>query len=126
MVLVDTSVWVEHLRYSHDGLQLLLLEHEVMCHPFVIGELACGNLKNRDEIISLMKALPEASSLSVDEYLYFIDKHELYGRGIGLLDIHLLAAAMLEKVRLWTLDKRLNAVAASFDLNYSEVEKWGR
>ena len=118
MVLVDTSVWIDHLRNSQDHLQFLLRETEVVCHPFVIGELACGNLTNRAEILTLLKTLPMAPQLNFDEYLFFIDEHQLQGRGIGFVDVHLLASAALGQVKLWTNDKRLKSTAADLDLDY--------
>ena len=118
MVLVDTSVWIDHLRNSHDHLEFLLRETEVVCHPFVIGELACGNLTNRAEILPLLKTLPMVPQLDFDEYLFFIDEHQLQGRGIGFVDVHLLASAALGQVKLWTNDKRLKSTAAELDLDY--------
>lgn len=118
MVLVDTSVWIDHLRNSQNHLQFLLRETEVVCHPFVIGELACGNLTNRAEILTLLKTLPMAPQLDFDEYLFFIDGHQLQGSGIGFVDVHLLASAALGQVKLWTNDKRLKSTAADLDLDY--------
>ena len=111
MVLVDTSVWVDHLRRGNASLQARLLAEEVLCHPFVIGELACGSLRNRDEILSLLQALPPAVVADDAEALVFIERHRLMGLGIGLIDVHLLASALLSGARLWTLDKRLKAAA---------------
>jgi len=118
MVLVDTSVWIDHLRKSQDHLQFLLRETEVVCHPFVIGELACGNLTNRAEILTLLKTLPMVPQLNFDEYLFFIDEQQLQGRGIGFVDVHLLASAALGQVKLWTNDKRLKSTASDLDLDY--------
>ena len=108
MVLVDTSVWVEHLRSGAIGLEALLTAGHVVCHPFVIGELACGNLKNRPVILSLLQDLPSASQADEDEVVKFIEDHELMGKGLGYIDIHLLMSALLTGVPLWTLDKRLH------------------
>ena len=118
MILVDTSVWVNHLRKGESHLEKLLFDGEVICHTYIIGELACGNLKNREEIISLLQALPMASQIEFSEYLYFINKNQLYGRGIGFVDIHLLASSQLEQVPLWTVDKKLKTVAAKIGLIY--------
>ncbi|RLC01944.1 MAG: VapC toxin family PIN domain ribonuclease [Deltaproteobacteria bacterium] len=118
MILVDTSVWISHLRDGDRHLEKLLIGGEVICHPHVIGELACGNLKNRKEIISLLQALPMAPQIELSEYLYFIDQDQLSGRGIGFVDIHLLASARLAKTALWTLDKRLRTAASDLGLNY--------
>jgi predicted nucleic acid-binding protein len=108
MILVDTSVWIEHFRSGSVELETLLNEGAVACHPFIIGELACGNLKNRAEILSLLKELPMASCAEDDEVLQFINDHKLMGKGLGYIDIHLLMSAMLTRVPLWTLDKRLH------------------
>lgn len=108
MVLVDTSVWISHLRDGNKDLETLLIEEEVICHPFVIGELACGNIKNRDEILTLLQTLPTAKEATHDEVLQFIDKSKLHGKGMGYIDLHLLSSALLSEVTLWTLDKKLD------------------
>ena len=82
MVLVDTSIWVTHLRQGSRQLQKLLMDAEVICHPFIIGELACGNLKNRHEIIPLLRSLPIAATIEFDEFLFFIDRNHLMGKGV--------------------------------------------
>ena len=111
MVLVDTSVWISHFREGNKKLVTLLEEGRVMCHPFIIGELACGNIKNRKLILSLLEALPVAAQAEHDEIMLFIEQHKLMGNGLGYIDIHLLASALLTGVKLWTLDKRLKKVA---------------
>ena len=118
MVLVDTSVWVNHLRHGNRNLEKLLMDAEVMCHPFIIGELACGNLKNRNEIISLLQSLPKASTIDFDEFLFFIDTNQLMGKGVGFVDVHLLASAKLTGVKLWTADKRLRSAAHELKLEF--------
>ena len=118
MVLVDTSVWINHLREGDRHLEKLLVEGDVACHTHVIGELACGNLKNREEIISLLQALPLTPVVEFQEYLFFIEQHQLSGKDIGFVDIHLLASATLDQVPLWTADKRLEDAAAQLGLNY--------
>ena len=95
MVLVDTSIWVTHLRQGNRKLEKLLMDAEVMCHPFIIDELACGNLKNRNEIIALLQSLPMVPTIEFDEFLFFIDGNYLIGKGIGFVDVHLLASAQL-------------------------------
>ena len=120
MVLVDASVWVSHLRDGHEGLRALLDEGLVLCHPFVIGELACGNLINRMEIISLLRALPLTSVAAHDEVLAFIVARNLAGKGLGYVDVHLLAAAVVAGVPLWTLDKRLDKAALELQAGYRE------
>ncbi len=111
MVIVDTSIWVSHLRQGSRQLEKLLMDAEVMCHPFIIGELACGNLKNRNEIISLLQSLPMAPTIEFDEFLFFIDRNHLMGKGVGFVDVHLLASAQLTGIPLWTADKRLKSAA---------------
>ena len=120
MVLVDTSVWVSHLRETNDALVHLLNDAEVVCHPFVIGELACGNLKNRTAIISLLEALPTVYEAGHEEVLAFIESRKVMGKGLGYVDVHLLASALLTEVTLWTLDKRLDKVAEEFDCKYRQ------
>ena len=118
MVIVDTSIWVAHLRQGNRQLERLLLDAEVMCHPFIIGELACGNLKNRSEIISLLQSLPMAPMIEFDEFLFFIDRNHLMGKGVGLIDVHLLASAQLSGLPLWTTDKRLKSAADGLALTF--------
>jgi hypothetical protein len=112
MVLVDTTVWVVHLRRGEPELRDLLNKGEVVCHTFVIGELACGHLRSREQILSLLKALPIATLVESDEILFFIEERKLAGLGLGLIDIHLLASCLISRVKLWTLDKKLGGVAA--------------
>jgi len=118
MVLVDTSIWVTHLRQGSRQLEKLLMDAEVMCHPFIIGELACGNLENRNEIISLLQSLPMALTIEFDEFIFFIDSNHLMGKGIGFVDVHLLASAQLTGIPLWTADKRLKSAADHLELTF--------
>ena len=111
MVLVDTSVWVEHLRHGCLELESLLDEGEVLCHPFVIGELACGRLSRRAEILALLRSLPQAAIADLEEVLSFLDTHWLMGIGLGFIDVHLLASARLHQAPLWTLDRTLQRTA---------------
>jgi len=120
MVLVDTSVWVSHFRETHKGLVALLNRGQAVCHPFVVGELACGNLKNRTTVISLLEALPMAILVEHEEVLAFIKAHNLMGKGLGYIDVHLLAAALLSGVALWTLDKKLEKAAMELHCGYRE------
>jgi predicted nucleic acid-binding protein len=120
MILVDTSVWINHLRDNDEHLKQLLLKGSVMCHSHVIGELACGNIKNRKEILTFLKALPIAPLIEFNEYLYFVEKHQLNGIGIGFVDIHLLASSKLAQTKLWTADKRLNTTASKLGINYQK------
>ena len=117
MILVDTSVWVEHLRSASAILSALLEDGGVLGHPFVLGELALGNLRRRDDVLRVLRRLPQATSASHLEVLQFIDREALYGRGIGYVDAHLLAAARLTAgSKLWTRDRRLQAVAGQLGL----------
>lgn len=120
MILVDTSVWIDHLRKNDQHLQLLLLDGEVACHPLVVGELVCENLKNRKEIIDLLQALPIVPQIEFEEYLYFVEEHKLFGKGIGYIDIHLLASAKLSQTKIWTLDKRLKSTAIELGISYKK------
>lgn len=119
MILVDSSVWVDHLRTSEPALAELLNSAQVLIHPFVVGELACGNLRNRNAVLSLLQDLPTAPAATDEEVLFFIERHGLMGKGIGYIDAHLLAAVSLTGTgRLWTRDKRLRAVAAPMELAF--------
>ncbi len=111
MILVDTSIWIDHLRSGNSVLATLLQNEAVCTHNFVIGELACGNLSNRTEVLSLLQALPRLVSATDNETLFFIEQQNLMGRGIGYVDSHLLAAAVIRGIPLWTKDKRLMAIA---------------
>ncbi len=117
MILVDTSVWVDHLRAGDEELARRLTNIQVLSHPFVVGELACGNLRNRSEVLVLLGNLPQVTVATDAEVLFFIEQHRLIGRGIGYIDAHLLAAVSLASpARLWTRDKRLGSVAAELGL----------
>jgi len=117
MVLADTSVWIDHLRSTNAKLVRLLESFSVCCHPFVRGELACGNLAARSAVLDQLALLPQAVTPSDDEVLWFIERNDLMGRGIGIVDAHLLAAsALTQDVRLWTLDRRLEIVAETLGL----------
>ena len=121
MILVDTSVWVDHLRAGAPALAVVLEQGGVLMHPFVLGELACGNLKNRGEVLRLLGDLPAAPLATDPEALNYIEWRALMGRGIGYFDVHLLAlVALAGAARLWTRDKRLAAVAADLKLAYAE------
>jgi len=112
MVLVDTSVWVAHLRKGDIRLKSLLNDGLAVCHPFIVGELACGNLKNRAEVLSLLQTLPSAVRAEHEDVMSFIEKYHLMGKGLGYVDMHLLASAFLSNIPLWTLDKKLNQTAS--------------
>jgi len=118
MILVDTSVWIDHLRNAEPALVRLLEGGRVLAHPFVTGELALGSLRQRDVILGALQDLPQAVAARDDEVLRFIDQNALFGLGIGYVDVHLLAAVRLTPgVSLWTRDKRLRAVAERLRLS---------
>lgn len=122
MMLVDTSVWIDHLRQGDAKLMVALEAGEVWMHSFVVGELACGNLRSRVEVLSLLQALPSMPMCTDKEVLFVIDRHELMGRGIGFVDAHLLASAKLGGARLWTRDKRLHTIATELGLAHAETQ----
>jgi predicted nucleic acid-binding protein len=111
VILVDTSIWVNHLR-RHDAVLAAHLEAgEVLCHPYVIGEIGLGVLKQRREVLELLAALPSASMVSHDEAMTFVEQRRLAGLGVGWVDIHLAASAVVSRAKLWTADRRLANVA---------------
>ena len=116
MTLVDTSIWVNHLRQGNPSLESLLKENQVLTHPWVIGELACGMLKNRAEILALLQALPQAQFAEYDEALTFLESQKLFGLGLGWVDINLLASAQLTSCELWTADTALQKAASKLRL----------
>jgi predicted nucleic acid-binding protein len=119
MIIVDTSVWLDHLCTGDTHLAALLNGVQVYMHPFVLGELACSNLSDRKHVLALLKGLPSATVASPDEALYAIEENTLLGKGIGYVDAHLLASAKLSSdTRLWTRDNRLHQLALSLKLAY--------
>ncbi len=118
MVLVDTSVWVSHLRDGNAELANLLNDGRVLCHPLIVGELACGNLKDRAIILSFLQLLPMSIQAEHEEALSFIENNHLMGKGIGYVDVHLIASAVLMGVPIWTLDKKLAQVADGLQIKY--------
>lgn len=120
MVLVDTSVWVSHLREKNPKLEGLLNDGDVVSHPFIIGELACGNLKNRTEILTLLQALPMATQAEHEDVARFIENYQLMGKGLGYIDMHLLASALLSEVLIWTLDKKLEEVSTELGVSFKK------
>ncbi|MDW7760708.1 MAG: type II toxin-antitoxin system VapC family toxin [Acidobacteriota bacterium] len=116
MVLVDTSVWVAHFRDDLPSLRERLHKGDVVCHPMIIGELACGNFKNRKEILGLLAELHSAEVAGHDEVMALIETHRLMGKGLGYIDMHLLASALLSGCSLWTQDRKLSAAAESLDI----------
>lgn len=119
MILVDTSVWIDHFRTAERGLVAALEDESVLTHPFVIGELACGNLNNRVEVLDLIGRLPTPPIATDRESLEFIDQMKLNAKGIGYIDVHLLASTLLmPSARLWTKDRRLAACASALKIAY--------
>ena len=111
MILADTSVWIDHFRRGNPTLRAHLAKGRIVCHPFIVGELALGNLRNRSEILTHLKRLPQLPVASHDEVLAFVERRRLFGFGIGWIDVHLLAAVLLVGAKLWALDAQLARVA---------------
>lgn len=119
MVLVDTSVWVDHWRQANSGLSQLLRQNRVVLHPFVLGELTLGVIAARTETLQDLLSLFTPRVAEHDEVVQLIERTPLWGRGIGWVDAHLLASALLDNLRLWSLDRRLAQVAQDLDVAFS-------
>jgi len=119
VVLVDTSVWIAHFRRASDALQEMLVAGAVVCHPAVIGELACGTLKSRAATLDLLHELPRATDATDEEVLTFLEHHRLFGSGLGWTDVHLLAAAAVSGCEIWTLDRKLTDSARRLNLAHA-------
>jgi predicted nucleic acid-binding protein len=113
VTLIDTSVWIDHFRHGHAGLIELLQTGSVHTHPFVIGELACDNLRDRANVLALLTQLPQVPQATHEEVLTFFEMHRLMGKGLGLIDMHLLAAARLSGTALLTSDNKFKSAAES-------------
>jgi predicted nucleic acid-binding protein len=123
MILVDSSVWVDHLRQGDQRLVTLLEASQVLTHPFVVGEIALGSLKNRESILGSLKGLPQAATATDEEVQQFIESNALFGLGIGYIDAHLLAAVRLNAgSQLWTRDKRLGAIANRMGVAAEQIQ----
>lgn len=121
MILVDTSVWIDHLHRRIPRLAEALEQAEVLAHPFVIGELACGELRERRQFLDLLSDLPPATVATDDEALRLIERHRLTGKGIGYIDVHLLASVLLtDDTKLWTSDKRLASIAVQLGIAFED------
>jgi predicted nucleic acid-binding protein len=119
VILVDTSVWIEHLRVGEPSLATLLQDGHVLGHPWVVGELALGQLSRRRELLALLNNLPRAQTATESEVLDLVENRHLFGLGIGYVDAHLLAATLLTSgAGLWTRDKRLGSAATQLGLAY--------
>ena len=121
MILIDTSVWIDHLRQRDDHLVITLLAGHVLIHPWVIGEIVCGSLKDREQVLDLLRSLPLCSVALEDEVLLFVEQNKLMTRGIGYVDVHLLASTKLSGATLWTRDKRLLIIAKEMNIAYPEI-----
>ena len=122
MILVDTSVWVDHLHAGEAQLAALLERSAVVMHPMVLGELACGNLNDRETLLGLWRNLPQITAAADAEVLFFLERHRLWGRGIGYIDVHLLASVSLDaEAKLWTRDRRLQDSAEQLGLAFSSA-----
>jgi predicted nucleic acid-binding protein len=121
MVLADITIWVSHFRDKNPPHKYLLMEGLIVCHPFVIGDLACGNLRNRDEILSLLEALPATTKASHEEILRFIETNKLMGIDLDYADVHLLASALLSTALIWTKDKNLKEAADQLNIAYQPI-----
>jgi len=117
-ILVDTSVWIDHFRVSDPDLVHLLQQNLVCGHPWVTGELACGNLTPRASTIQMLMRIPQVLLAREAEVLLFIDTNHLMGRGVGYIDMHLLASARLNRVSIWTRDKRLGQISSELQIAY--------
>jgi hypothetical protein len=122
-ILADTSVWIKHFREGQTHLISLLEQGLIACHPYIIGELACGSLKNRSEIIGLLEALPKAKVLEHTEVMEFVETQKLMSLGIGYVDTHLLGSSLLSDTLLWTFDKSLVKAAKALNTNYKIKSK---
>lgn len=112
MILVDTSIWIDHFRYGDAELGKIITDDLLLCHPFVVGELALGNLRERDAVIAFLAAQREATIATYTEVMTVIDRHSIFSMGIGYTDAHVLTSTLLDgRASLWTRDKRLAAAA---------------
>lgn len=116
-VLVDTSVWIDHLRHGRQDLRAHLAAGDVVCHPFILGELACGTIRKRDEVLSLLAALSQVAVADHDEVIHLLDRYQLMGKGLSWIDLHLLASARLAGETLWTLDGPLKKAAQTLGVS---------
>jgi len=118
MILADTSVWVHHFRHGNAQLRQALLDGQILTHPFVIGEIACGNLHSRSKVLDDLQRLPSVLFAEHQEVLSFLEQHRLFGKGITWIDAHLLASVLLSACKLWTLDSRLSLAARRLQISH--------
>jgi predicted nucleic acid-binding protein len=119
MILVDSSVWIDHFRNHNKILESLLFSGSVIIHEFIFGELAIGNFKNRKLIINLLDSIPKITKLNHSEFIFFINHHSLFGKGIGFVDVHLLGSSKMEGVKIWSLDKKLMKFATDMNIHFN-------
>ncbi len=118
MILVDTSVWIDHFHHTDEDLKELLLSNHVCIHPFILGELSCGNISNRKEVLSLLRTLRIIDLVLDEEVFLLIEDRKMFGKGLGFIDIHLLASALIHQVSIWTRDKSLKQIAKELGVSY--------
>lgn len=123
MTLIDTSVWIDHFRSDNRLLCAMLDEERVLTHPFVVGELTCGSLRNRMRILTDLGALPSARTATHEDVLHLIEDRKLWGKGIGWIDAHLLAAALISDCRLWSLDCALMRAATAVGVKSAKFDE---
>jgi len=116
MILVDTSVWIDHFHHTDEGLIELLLSNQVCIHPFVLGELSCGNILNRKEVLSLLRTLRSIDLVLDEEVFILIEDRKLFDKGLGFIDFHLLASALIHHIPIWTRDKSLKRIAGELGI----------
>ena len=122
MILVDTSIWVDHLRNPEDGLTTLLNANDVLMHPMVIGELACGHMRNRKQALELWYRLPRINEAGHEQVISLIETHNLMGQGLGFVDMHLVCSVFnYSGSQLWTRDKKLNGIANKLNIAFEKI-----
>lgn len=119
MILVDTSVWIDHLHRADSTLVELLQQGEVVTHPCVTGELACGSLSQRNTFLAELKCLPTVPEAGFEECLFLVETHRLYGQGLSWTDVQILASALLSGVPVWTHDRTLRQTAVALGIGFS-------
>ena len=120
-ILADSSVWIDYLRHPEPSFTFLLRRDLIRCHPFVLGEVALGHVKSRDKVIAMLKSIMPVRAAADDEVLAMIQRDRLFGRGVGYVDCHLLAAARLDRSLLWSRDRRLMAIAEELGIAFPET-----